>query len=726
MRTAALGATALFVSALALPAAAAAPAPAVGALAATTAQPYSAYSSGDIVYANAANLPPVDVAKASTGQSAAGVGVHGGALVTADQLKQPLLAKPTAGKTAYGHGSALNVGLLGGVSDQPQVAQTLAEATSPAPSTATGGSTIPAAPLLTAHVLPGSAAANTTASGACVIGKDISNGASHVVDATVLDAGSAVVGTLGGTSDTASRTTLVQPTKADGSVVTTGKSGLLGETTLTLAPLTLFKGTPLEITIEALKDIRLSAAAGGVPGTSVVSYGAVGATGTTPVLKLTIGGQTQTLTAQQVFGGKGIVLALGAADVVIGAPAHSLTGLPGTSPTTAADGTSASAAADFVRVTVPGQLPVPTADPFDGPLSPLNTIVNPVLSGLSSALGPIQDALTSAGLDVADLRQGHLEASSAVPAGGIDCGSDDNPLNESRKDVSATAVTPGQTFTYAVRVPNRGTDPVTDVTVDDTYSAGLEFVSSVPAPASRGSHTLHYALGTLAPNAFRTVVMTFRAPADAPAGTVYHNDAVITGTYHGRTVTQPVAVDGPTVVTALSGGCNLSGSTKYASNTKVTPGETFGYFVNVFNSGDQPCTGVVVSDTLDNGVRFVSCTDGCAHSGQDVTWKLGTVAPGQSLVLGVLVDVVATSGTLPNSADVTPASGIPGHPSTPGPTVTTTSVARDGEPATLAGSGELPHTGTGELPHTGLPTGPAVAGVLLLLGAAAGLRRRTA
>src|SRR5689334_224753 len=80
-RTAALGAGALLLGMLALPAAASAPAPAaVGALAGVSASPYSAFSSGDIVYANAADLPPVDVAKASTGQSAAGAALHGATL----------------------------------------------------------------------------------------------------------------------------------------------------------------------------------------------------------------------------------------------------------------------------------------------------------------------------------------------------------------------------------------------------------------------------------------------------------------------------------------------------------------------------------------------------------------------------------------------------------------------------------------------------------------------
>ena len=682
---------------------------------------YSAYSSGDIVYANAANLPPTDIAKASTGQSAAGVGVAGGALVTTDQLQQPLLAASKAGKTAFGHSSGLNAGLLTTVTAPPQITQTLLEATSPAPSSKTGNTAvIPADPLLHVNVLPGSATANTTSDGSCVLGKDISNAAAHVADATIVSAGAAAtVGQLDSTSDTLSRTRLITPTKANGSTVTTGKSGLLGETTLTLAPLTLLKGTPVEIKIEVLKDIRLSAAAGGIAGTSVVSYGAVGATGTTPVLKLTIAGQSQTLTSQQVFGSSGLVLALGVADVTIGAPAHSLTGLEGSAVTQASDGTTASAAADFVRVTVPGKLPVPTADPLgNGPLAPLNAALNPVLSGLAAALTPLQSALAGAGLNLADIRQGHLEASSTVPDGGISC-DNDNPLNESRKDVSALHVQPGSTFDYDIRVPNRGASAVTNVKVVDTYSAELVFLSSVPAPQSASGNTLTYDLGTIEPNEFKTIVLTFKVPATAKPGTIYHNEAVITGTYVGQPVTMTVAVDGPTVGPPRIGGCNLSGSTKFASNLQVKTGENFGYFVNVLNSGDKPCLNTTVTDTLIDGVTFVSCTAGCSHSGQVVTWKLGTLAGGDSQVVSVIVKVVATSGTLPNTALVASPSGPGGRPSTPGPEITGVTVPSPGNPA------DGPN---GSLPRTGLPAGPVGLGLALLLGAGllTRLRRRPA
>jgi uncharacterized repeat protein (TIGR01451 family) len=442
---------------------------------------------------------------------------------------------------------------------------------------------------------------------------------------------------------------------------------------------------------------------------SVLSYGVVGKGDADPVVTIKNGSNVQTLSSQQVFTASGVVIKLGVADIMLGAPAHSLTGLEGSPVTQSADGTNAAGAVDVVRVTVPGSLS-PTGSAVGGPLGTvLNPVLNAVVSALDPALSQLQSALAGAGLNLADVRVGHLEARANVPVGGIDCSSE-NPLSESRKDVSTLHVQPGSTFDYDIRVPNRGASALTNVKVVDTYPADLTFVSSVPAPSSRNGHTLTFDLGTLQPNEFRTIQLVFKVPNDAKAGTIYHNCAIITGSYLGQPVSFPVQVDGPTVGPVRTGGCNLSGSTKFASNLQVKTGENFGYFVNVLNSGGKDCADVTVSDPLISGVRFVSCTDGCTHNGQVVTWKLGTVKAGDSRVLGVIVKVVATSGTLPNTAVVTSPSGTGGRPTTPGPTITNVSVPAPGNPT------DGPN---GQLPRTGLPVG-----LLGLLGAGVTMRLR--
>jgi len=671
--------------------------------------PYTGFSNGTLEFVNALNVKP-DALRVGLGQAAAGVQLPGplGTAATFDQLKQPLLIASKAGKTAYGHSAGVNVGLLSAnASVPPQFSRTLVEATSPAPSSGSSELLdVAVSPVATGRVLPGDAVANTTADGACVLNKDTSSGTASITNAKALIVSPTTqVAVIDDVSETFSHERLVP---------VAGNTGLLSETIQQLAPVTLFKGTPAELTIKVLAPLHLSAVVGGAPGSAKITYGS-GLNANAPILMISGGGQSRTLTSTELFGNGGVVLPLGAIDVTIGAPAHSLTGLERTPVTQSADGTLASAAVDFIRISVPGRLNTPGQNPIDGPLAGLNAVLNPVLTALDPLLSGIQDGLKNAGLDLADVRVGHMEVYAQVPDGGIQC---DNPLDESFKDVTATSVVAGQTFNYLIRVPNRGTSPITNVTVEDTYSAALKFVSSVPAPVSHVGNVLKFNLGTLEPNEVATIVMTFRVPANATPGTVYRNSAIIRGTYNGQPISFPVQVNGPTVVGTLTGNCNLSGAKKYASNTHVFKGENFGYFINVFNSGGTDCKNVVVKDKLIGGVSFVSCTRSCIRSGQNLTWKLGTIQSGQSLVLGVIVKVTASSGRLPNKAIITTSNGTGAKPSTPGPIVGAKSIPRPGDPAILV------RDDGDQLPRTGMSTGVAVLGMLLLLGGAVAYRRR--
>jgi uncharacterized repeat protein (TIGR01451 family) len=718
---------------------------AVRPLAAGSTGTYHGSSNGTAVYAQLVSYKPLNkaLAEGAIEQSAAAVGPDT-TLPTKDQLGETIFRGTTTGHTAYGHGAAvqLALGQAPGASDQA-INTGSVEASSPAPSSAAGqAGTVPLAPLANLNILPSSAAANTTADNACVIGKPISTGQSHVVDGDIgtaniggkqvslvhLDKTNAVVGTT-------STEQLVQPTLADGTKA--GGVGLVSQTVQTFAPITLFKNTPAEITIAVLAPLKLAAQAGGTAGTSVVSYAPVGIGPTDPLVSITAMGKTQTLTTQQVLGPNGLQLHLGAADVVIGAPAHSLTGYENTTPSESADGTATSAASDLIRISIPGTIAV-AQNPFSGPLAPLNNVLNPVIAGLQPVLTQIQNGLASAGLNVADLRVGHMEVQSNVPVGGIQCGpntpgENPNPFTEAYKDVSARTVAPGQTFTYTVRFPNRSTLPVTNATVVDTFTGGpppLEFVSSVPAPSSAAGNTLTYNVGTVQPNQFVDIVMTFRAPAGA-AGITYHNSAVINGTFAGTPLPPTtVTVNGPTVSAPSPGtGCVLNQSTKFASNKQVFTGENFAYYVNVLNSGDASCTGVTVNDKLGAGVSFVSANLGGTNNAGTVTWSLGSLSPGQSVVLSIVVKVTATSGTLPNAAVITSTNGGSGNPSTPGPTVTGITEGNPGTPAGCA-TGLVCASGSGGgLAHTGASTGLVGLALVLLLsgiGVATLIRRRSA
>ncbi len=705
---------------------AAAPAAAITPDQARTGAGFGGYSSGEVVHAVALSTQGAELNRTELAQSAAGVGV-GQELVDVDTLNSRILFADQAGKNAYGHGVGLSTSVGQAPGSVPAVTLAVAEALSPPPATAQDTVLdVPADPLATARVLNADAQANTTSAtnicppaGQTGLEAPLSRGAASAADATVLNlmepTGSLV--TLGGTSESISVTRLV-PSGAN--------FGLRTSTTQTVAPLTLLAGTPLQTTIEVLADIQLRATALGT-GTAEVFYGFVDDAGnpvaeTTPVLRITTGQppatMTQTLTSQQVFGENGLQLNLGVLEVAIGGPPMDVV----------ENGTTASANADFIRITVPSTAPVLTEPVFSGPLDPLNGVTDPLLDTLAPVLDPIRQALIDAGLTAADIRVLHTEVLARVPAGGIICQppTDEDPLRNAFKDVSSLGVAPGATFDYTVRFPNDGSTPLTNVRVVDTFTGGpppLEFISSDPAPTSREGNTLTYEIGTIQPGTFRDISFTFRVPADAPVGTRYMNRATITATFEGRQIEKVVEIQAPTVIAKPTGPCTVDRSTKFASNTEVRTGQEFAYFINVSNTGGADCTGVTVTDDLVEGVTFVSCSDGCTNSGQRVTFSVGTLTGGASKTLRITVRVTAPSGTLPNAADITTDQGARARPTTDGPRITDNSVGRPGAPAGCPATG-CPRGAGRQLPETGLGTTAPLLGVVALLLTMAIRRRR--
>lgn len=370
----------------------------------------------------------------------------------------------------------------------------------------------------------------------------------------------------------------------------------------------------------------------------------------------------------------------------------------------AADGTSASVTGSLllVEVLAPGAV---------GATEPLADLLNQILTAL---VGNITDPLVRVEL-------APLAAAVTAPAGGITCAPDDNPLRELNKHASAAEVAPGGTFDYNIAVPNRGDEVITGVVVTDTITGpGFEVIGTEGAPATINGGTVTFDVGDIDPNETVNLRITVKVAADAPDGSTFDDHVTVTGTYKGKPVTQEDdLLDIPEVKTDFTGDCSVQYSNKDASHKNVTPGETFSYYVHAFNSGAKPCTDVVITDTLDDRVTFVSCNLGCDHQGQTVTWTLDSLPGGSSTVLSVVVAVKAdATGTLANSAIIDPGNGDPKTVTKTGPVVGDTSVIND--PVS-------PRRGPSSMPRTGgaVPLGVAVAlgGSALALFA---LRRRLA
>ena len=335
-----------------------------------------------------------------------------------------IVAPALAAGNAFGRGSGLEVGLAIGQSDPNQIIPgSVAEAKAP-PSTQlvtkeVGPVSVP--PVVSASLLRGQA--QSRANAACTTGTDLSYGLGYAADVGLINTTVATAATSPDRAVSQSRShTFLVPQEGAPSPIR--KFGLASETRQTIAPVTLFKGTPNEITLEFAGEWVLRTVADGKSGK--VFYGPGNVSPETPLVRIIRPGEpvNTVLTTQQLFGPNGFVLDVSPLlKVTIGAPPRMIGGADNSKPVETA--TLAAASVDVVRVTL----------------------------------------LSAPGVTAADLRIGHMENATAVPAGGIECGI--AMVKKTDKDV----VGPGDTFIWTVTVTNPNDCVLRQLKVVDTITA---------------------------------------------------------------------------------------------------------------------------------------------------------------------------------------------------------------------------------------------------------------
>ncbi|MGQ0678079.1 MAG: hypothetical protein ACT4OM_00205 [Actinomycetota bacterium] len=462
---------------------------------------FSGYASGTYVHADALTLgtPVVNLDLAVSGAATNSKGLNTQITSGLDQVVAP--ASP--GKKSYGRGSGLDLAAL-----SSQLINQRAEAAAP-PSTEllsrplVGPLDIPG--ILNVTALEGQAQARYD-DNTCILGQDLSFGLGRAANARVLGGVlpslSGLLGTKpsnvpdGGAVRTASRTRLVPQTGRDGAQIGPNL-GLLAETRQTLAPVVLFQGIPgAELTIELLGEWVLRAVATGVPGGAYVQYQPATA-GATPVLKISntlpvVGEVVDSVlvTLNQLLGQtplpgllNGDVLGLGLVDLALN---------PAPTVTEAADGTSARAVVDVVRVRL--------------------------LPGATGILGQLTNSLIP-NLELADVRIGHMEVEAKAPAGGIVC-----PGLTVKKSVDKENVNAGESFNYNVRVTNPYDCELTANRLGDkiTVERGMAFKIGTANPAANtvnADSLVFNDIGAIAPRASRDVNIPVSVDSNSAGGT---------------------------------------------------------------------------------------------------------------------------------------------------------------------------------------------------------------
>jgi hypothetical protein len=456
---------------------------------------FSASSTGTVLHADALESDGSRVENAELAFSGASVDSGGLADRSLNEVGREV-QPPLPDKRSHARGSGLEVG-FGVTPDDPNQVILAGLATQSAPPNGDPVTEqygpLEGDPLAWASVLRGQARARWS-DATCLLGDDISRGVGYAEDAQLLDAG-----------EDAAEEGLDEPavaTDADGPARAVSQSlsrtlmvaqsggpnfGLAAESRQTIAPVTFFKNTDDELTIEFLGEWVLRVVATGLAGGAKVHYGPGTVSPETPILR-TIdadGTVTNSLTAGQFFGDGGLVVTIpGVAELAIGEDPRAIGGDATTEPLEAADGTQAAGAVDVVRVKLLEQV--------EG------------------------DTVTAR---AAQVRVGHMESRVQVPPGGIACSL---PVDKTAEPPTTTVDTP---FTTPITVHNPFDCDLVNVRVQDdiTTAQGATFtIRSTDPPADAGPTGTDLSSGTIVwddigpipPGESRTVRVTIN-PTDA-------------------------------------------------------------------------------------------------------------------------------------------------------------------------------------------------------------------
>lgn len=501
------------------------------AVAQTAAGGFSGFATSTMLHADALRTDESRLADVEVSFSGASIDSDGYASAIRNEMGRTV--SPAArDKRSAARGAALEAGLnVAGDDDNQLIVAGKAETAMPGgePSVRELGP-VNGAPLAWASLLSGRADARYTGENQCVLGEDASRGTSGIADVMLLETGETLEdGRLGApllaldapnpervVVGSVSRTRFVAQTDKAGKALGTN-AGLMSETRLTMLPVTLFKNTDNETTIEVLGEWVLRVVATGVTGGAWVHFGPADTTPETPVLRVIRSGEVQTiLRAQDILGDAGAQVVIpGVGEIAVGEDARAIGGEFASAPTVRSDGTAAAAAADVVRIRL----------------------------------------LSDNG--VADVRLGHMEASVAVPAGGVAC---------------ALPV---------AKTPNPGTVPVgspftTDIVITNPYDCDLQDIAAIDEIAVTGDARYRVdnvsdagtysgndatgsvawnALGTIDPGKSRQLSVAFTATAGP--GTI-NDTVVVTGTCGvgdstGTTTVQVTVTGTATVSVDVSG-----------------------------------------------------------------------------------------------------------------------------------------------------------------------------
>ena len=158
--------------------------------------------------------------------------------------------------------------------------------------------------------------------------------------------------------------------------------------------------------------------------------------------------------------------------------------------------------------------------------------------------------------------------------------------------------------------------------------------------------------GSVAPGS--DVIVEYYVTVNKPLanGTVIINDATLGGSFGTVTTNQVSTVVQSDHVLAV----NKSAPSAIGAGQRMT------YTLQYNVTGNEPAPGVVITDSVPTNTSYLTCTGGCVQSGGLVTWTLGSLVPGNSGTVLLIVQVttpLADGTVINNTAYISDAENAP-------------------------------------------------------------------
>jgi uncharacterized repeat protein (TIGR01451 family)/gliding motility-associated-like protein len=199
------------------------------------------------------------------------------------------------------------------------------------------------------------------------------------------------------------------------------------------------------------------------------------------------------------------------------------------------------------------------------------------------------------------------------------------------KIAQSGTVFPGANVTYFIDVSNNGPSNAHNISVVDELPAELSFVSA----NNSGYYSdgfVYWDIDSIVANTTLRLSLEVQVNSDVEHQTEIRNIAL---TYKPD-VDDPEDTDTSIVIVGFDYEIYIS---KIASDTAVFAGEEIDYTISLLNEGDMDLFGLIVEDTLQGNVAFLSASHDAIFANGVVQWNIAEIGAGEQIDLTVSVEV---------------------------------------------------------------------------------------